>query len=141
MPLPCGYWASNICLFYDESGKRSVRKLRLFHKHCTLPFDTPPVAVLRIFEFINQHRTLYHKSFENAIVFAKIFSNFFIYFSFCLFMGHPYTEKEERAPSILKRRLYFATRSLLQGAPAFINEAPKPTVMSARVVSSVSPER
>ena len=39
------------------------------------------------------------------------------------------------------RRLYFAVRSLRQGAPALICVQPSATARSAMVLSSVSPER
>ncbi|HXI45618.1 MAG TPA: phosphopyruvate hydratase, partial [Candidatus Acidoferrales bacterium] len=45
------------------------------------------------------------------------------------------------SPSIRRRRLYFATRSLRDGAPVLIWPVPIATTRSAIVVSSVSPER
>ena len=53
----------------------------------------------------------------------------------------PYFAPIPSAFSMRRRRLYFATRSLRQGAPVLIYGALVPTARSAMVVSSVSPER
>jgi hypothetical protein len=55
--------------------------------------------------------------------------------------SRPYLAEEESALSMRRRRLYFATRSLRQGAPVLINAAFAATERSASVVSSVSPLR
>lgn len=53
----------------------------------------------------------------------------------------PKQDPDAKEDSMRKSLLYFATRSLLQGAPDFIKGAEVATAMSAMVVSSVSPER
>ncbi len=53
----------------------------------------------------------------------------------------PYRADVPSAPSMRSRRLYLATRSLLQGAPDLRKLALTATARSESVVSSVSPER
>lgn len=53
----------------------------------------------------------------------------------------PYRAESPSSSSMRSRRLYFATRSLRQGAPVLIYMAFIPTAISESVGSSVSPER
>ena len=61
--------------------------------------------------------------------------------SFLLSYEHPQTSLFPSEASMRSNRLYFATRSVRQGAPDLMRGAPVATAMSAMVVSSVSPER
>ena len=51
----------------------------------------------------------------------------------------PYLATSDKSFSIFNNLLYFATLSVLQGAPVFICPAFVATATSAKVVSSVSP--
>src|SRR5207247_8652647 len=55
--------------------------------------------------------------------------------------GPMYRAASPSSSSIRSKRLYFATRSLRDGAPVLIWPVPIATTRSAIVVSSVSPER
>ena len=80
--------------------------------------------------------------YYNILKFTRIFSdfivNFYVSIYFIAFLPLN-TAISPNSSSMFSKRLYFATRSVLHGAPVFICPAFVATATSANVVSSVSP--